>query len=102
MQCFIFQKPENGTYVPSILFDGANGVGALKIKVGLLHLGDSLQVQLYNDGTGRLNHLVSTKYTTIKSVILHPRKSGRTGIEWNVSYHGLYRCCQFVGWKQIS
>jgi hypothetical protein len=46
---FLFQKPDNDKYVPSVMFDGANGVGAVKLEVGLLHLGDSLQVQLYND-----------------------------------------------------
>lgn len=80
---FLFQKPSNGNYVPSIMFDGANGVGALKMKVGLSYLGDSLQVQLYNDGNGKLNHLVSNEDALIKSVILHPKKSGTFETEWN-------------------
>jgi hypothetical protein len=56
------------------MFDGANGVGALKMKTGLLYLGSSLQVQLYNDGNGKLNHLVSNENALIKIVILHPKK----------------------------
>jgi hypothetical protein len=50
------------------MFDGANGVGALKMKAGLLYLDNSLQVQLYNDGNGKLNHLVSNEDALIKSV----------------------------------
>lgn len=81
---FLFQKPSNGNYVPSILFDGANGVGALKMKVGLSYLGDSLQVQLYNDGNGKLNHLVSNEDALIET-ILHPKKSGTFETEWNTT-----------------
>jgi hypothetical protein len=36
------------------------------------HLGDSLQVQLYNYGTGGLNYLVSNE--DIIKTILYPRK----------------------------
>jgi hypothetical protein len=56
------------------MFDGANGVGALKMKASLLYLGNSLQVQIYNDGNGKLNHLVSNEYALIKIVILHLKK----------------------------
>jgi len=52
---------ENGSYVPSIMFDGANGVGAAKMSICSQHLGDTLQVQLYNNGTRRLNHSVSSE-----------------------------------------
>lgn len=48
------------------MFDGANGVGAMKLEAGLLHLHDSLQVQLYNNGTGQLNYKVSNEGTIIK------------------------------------
>lgn len=64
----LFQKPENGKYVPSVMFDGANGVGAMKLEAGLLHLHDSLQVQLYNNGTGQLNYKVSNEGTIIKTI----------------------------------
>jgi hypothetical protein len=50
------------------MFDGANGVGAVKLEVSLLQLGDSLQVQLYNNGTGRLNYRVSYKGEIIKTM----------------------------------
>jgi hypothetical protein len=58
------------------MFDGANGVGALKMVSGLLYLGNSLQVQIYNDGNGKLNHLVSNDDAPIKTIISHPKKLG--------------------------
>lgn len=64
-------KPSNGNYIPSIMFDGANGVGALKMKVSLLYLGDSLQVQLYNDGNGKLNHLCGADYVKVQQCAPH-------------------------------
>lgn len=51
----------NGNYIPKVLYDGANGVGAKKIKVFKERLGDCLSVNMYNDaaiGTGKLNHMV--------------------------------------------
>ncbi|XP_021922862.1 phosphoacetylglucosamine mutase isoform X2 [Zootermopsis nevadensis] len=59
-------KPENGKYVPSVMFDGANGVGAMKLEAGLLHLHDSLQVQLYNNGTGQLNYKCGADYIKVQ------------------------------------
>lgn len=41
--------------------DGANGVGAAMLNICSQHLGDTLLVQLYNDGTGRLNDSVSSE-----------------------------------------
>ncbi|KAJ4431489.1 hypothetical protein ANN_20087 [Periplaneta americana] len=58
-------KPDNGHYVPNIIFDGANGVGATKMKIGMVHLKNSLQVQLHNDGNGKLNDLLTTRSAVI-------------------------------------
>lgn len=52
---------ENGNYINRVLYDGANGVGARKIKYFQEKLGDFLKIQLYNDagiGTGKLNYMV--------------------------------------------
>lgn len=46
----------------SILYDGANGVGAKKVKYLKEGLAGSLMVDMYNDeiiGSGKLNYLVS-------------------------------------------
>lgn len=51
----------NGNYVPKLFYDGANGVGAKKIKNFKERLGDCLSIELFNDaaiGTGKLNHMV--------------------------------------------
>ena len=43
------------------MWDGANGVGAVKMDICSQHLGNTLQVQIYNDGPGRLNESVSSE-----------------------------------------
>lgn len=51
----------NGNYVNRVLYDGANGVGARKIRYFQERLGNSLKIELFNDadiGTGKLNYLV--------------------------------------------
>lgn len=64
-------KPENGNYVPSIMFDGANGVGAAKMNICSQHLGDSVRVQLYNGGTGTLNYLCGADYVKMQQCAPH-------------------------------
>lgn len=57
-----------GEYVNKIYYDGANGVGAKKIKFFRERLGNCLEIKLFNDeliGTGKLNHMVK-KRTKIK------------------------------------
>eukprot|EP00095_Tigriopus_kingsejongensis_P008784 maker-scaffold120_size336265-snap-gene-1.10 protein:Tk08784 transcript:maker-scaffold120_size336265-snap-gene-1.10-mRNA-1 annotation:"hypothetical protein TcasGA2_TC011920" len=44
-------KTSNGKYEPTLMYDGANGVGAQKMKDFLPFLGDSIQIQIVNDGT---------------------------------------------------
>lgn len=48
-------------YVPVLLYDGANGVGAKKIKFFQDRLGECMEIKMYNDemiGSGKLNHMV--------------------------------------------
>ncbi|KAF2898324.1 hypothetical protein ILUMI_07849 [Ignelater luminosus] len=55
----------NGNYTNRVLYDGANGVGARKIKYFQERLGESLKIELYNDagiGTGKLNYLCGADY----------------------------------------
>lgn len=61
--------------MPSLLLDGANGVGAIKMKELLPHIQDVLKVQIYNDGNGILNHncgadFVKVTFGTLQSLIL--------------------------------
>ena len=45
-------QPDNGNYKADLSFDGANGVGAAKMRDFLPFFGDSLRVEIVNDGTG--------------------------------------------------
>lgn len=48
-------------YSPIIEFDGANGVGALKMKDAIIHLEEALVINMHNDdilNTEKLNYKV--------------------------------------------
>lgn len=54
-----------GNYKNRIFYDGANGVGAKKIKFFRERLGDCLSIRMFNDaiiGTGKLNHLCGSDH----------------------------------------
>lgn len=48
----------NGKYSPKFIFDGANGVGGKKMVQFQKRLGDSIDVDIYNNGKGKLNFKV--------------------------------------------
>ncbi|CAH0554621.1 unnamed protein product [Brassicogethes aeneus] len=55
----------NGKYENTIVYDGANGVGAKKVKFLKEVLGDALKIEMYNDeiiGSGKLNHLCGADF----------------------------------------
>ncbi|XP_053634172.1 phosphoacetylglucosamine mutase isoform X2 [Cherax quadricarinatus] len=56
----------HGNYDPVILFDGANGVGALAMTEFLNHLQDSLRVTIFNKGEGVLNHMCGADYVKVQ------------------------------------
>ncbi|RZC33468.1 PGM PMM IV domain containing protein, partial [Asbolus verrucosus] len=79
----------NGSYKNRLLYDGANGVGAKKIKYFQELLGNSLKIEMFNDaiiGSGKLNYMCGADY--VKSQQKFP-----TGVpvEANV------RCCSVDG-----
>lgn len=47
----IFQCLDFKNYSPIIEFDGANGVGALKMKDALVFMDGTLVINMYNDDT---------------------------------------------------
>lgn len=49
---------DNGRYKNELIFDGANGVGGRKMLQFIKRLGDSLNVQVYNKGEGKINEQV--------------------------------------------
>ncbi|KAJ3643989.1 hypothetical protein Zmor_026667 [Zophobas morio] len=79
----------NGNYKNRLLYDGANGVGAKKIKYFQELLGNTLKIEMFNDaiiGSGKLNYMCGADY--VKSQQKFP-----TGVpvEPNV------RCCSVDG-----
>lgn len=50
------QQLENGSYKNKLLFDGANGVGARKMLQFIKRMNNSLQVEVFNKGDGKINH----------------------------------------------
>ncbi|KAG0710182.1 Phosphoacetylglucosamine mutase [Chionoecetes opilio] len=62
------QGASNGKYEPVILFDGANGVGALAMEEFLKHLPQtSLKATTFNKGAGILNHLCGADYVKART-----------------------------------
>lgn len=52
-------------YEPTVLFDGANGVGAIMMERFTQYLGDSIKSTMYNKGEGVLNHLCGADYVKV-------------------------------------
>ncbi|KAM3861547.1 phosphoacetylglucosamine mutase [Diretmus argenteus] len=67
--------------------DGANGIGAVKLREMERHLKSELQISLFNDGTsGKLNHQCGADYVKVQ-------QKAPTGVEMNAGE----RCCSFDG-----
>lgn len=45
-------------YNPNVLLDAANGVGAIAVKEFKKYLANSINIELHNDGSGKLNYMV--------------------------------------------
>ncbi|XP_022254003.1 phosphoacetylglucosamine mutase-like [Limulus polyphemus] len=59
-----------GNYQSSLNLDGANGVGALKMKVFQKYLGEGLNVTIFNDGSkGKLNHMCGADFVKVQQKI---------------------------------
>uniref|UniRef100_A0A3P8S9P0 Phosphoacetylglucosamine mutase n=1 Tax=Amphiprion percula TaxID=161767 RepID=A0A3P8S9P0_AMPPE len=67
--------------------DGANGIGALKVREMEAHLKKELQISLFNDGSkGKLNHQCGADFVKVQ-------QKPPTGVEMNPGE----RCCSFDG-----
>lgn len=55
----------NGKYTPEILFDGANGVGALAVEEFVGQIGSALNITRYNKGDGTLNHMCGADFVKV-------------------------------------
>ncbi|XP_069462428.1 phosphoacetylglucosamine mutase [Ambystoma mexicanum] len=61
------QAASGGDSYQCVNVDGANGIGALKLKEMEHYLQKRLSVQLFNDGTnGKLNHLCGADYVKVQ------------------------------------
>lgn len=56
----------NGNYVPNVVLDAANGVGANAVKEFQKYLGNSLQIELQNDGSGKLNYMCGADFVKVQ------------------------------------
>ena len=70
------QSTSNGGYTPKLFVDGANGVGAGKLKAMLPRefLGDSLDLTIVNDGTADgdvLNHQCGADFVKVSFRFTH-------------------------------
>ena len=55
----------SGSYHHSLRLDGANGVGALKMKAFQQYIGDCLDVSIFNSGDGKLNYQCGADYVKV-------------------------------------
>ncbi|XP_061756751.1 phosphoacetylglucosamine mutase [Nerophis ophidion] len=69
-----------------LTLDGANGIGALKVREMERHLKTELQVSLFNHGDGKLNHQCGADFVKVQQKL-------PAGIKVNAGE----RCCSFDG-----
>lgn len=55
-----------GNYVPSVVVDGSNGIGALKMKRMKEFLADSIDIDVIFDGNGVLNEFCGADYVKVQ------------------------------------
>ncbi|KAG9493696.1 phosphoacetylglucosamine mutase [Eleutherodactylus coqui] len=81
------QSPDCGAEQRCLSIDGANGIGALKVKEMEEHLQPILLLQLFNDGSkGKLNHACGADYVKVQ-------QKPPEGIDMKPGE----RCCSFDG-----
>uniref|UniRef100_A0A6M2DJM3 Phosphoacetylglucosamine mutase n=1 Tax=Xenopsylla cheopis TaxID=163159 RepID=A0A6M2DJM3_XENCH len=61
----------NGKYSPKFIFDGANGVGGKKMVQFQKRLGDSIDVDIYNNGKGKLNFKCGADFVKVQQCSPH-------------------------------
>lgn len=67
MPALVSQAPKRTNDQKRLLVDGANGIGALKIREIEVFLTSELLVELFNDGSsGRLNYLCGADYVKVQ------------------------------------
>lgn len=65
--CCIFWQVSNRTDDQKhLIVDGANGIGALKVREIEKQLKKQLQISLFNDGNGKLNHQCGADFVKVQ------------------------------------
>ncbi|XP_051165493.1 phosphoacetylglucosamine mutase [Leptopilina boulardi] len=59
-------RTDNGNYFGKLQLDAANGVGALAVKQFQEHLNGFIDIDVYNNGNGQLNHKCGADYVKIE------------------------------------
>lgn len=62
-------KTENGNYKNKLIFDGANGVGARKMLQFLKRMNNSLNVEVFNKGDGKINHECGADHVKVQQCL---------------------------------
>lgn len=59
-------EKNNNRYTSVLQLDAANGVGAIAAREFQKRLGDTLDIGLFNDGSGSLNHMCGADYVKVQ------------------------------------
>lgn len=59
----------NGKYISGVQLDAANGVGAIAAKEFRRYLENVLDIKLFNDGSGDLNHMCGADYVKVQQTL---------------------------------
>ncbi|XP_005181704.1 phosphoacetylglucosamine mutase [Musca domestica] len=62
-------KLENGNYRNLLLFDGANGVGARKMLQFIKRMNNTLNVEVFNKGDGKINHECGADHVKVQQKV---------------------------------
>lgn len=62
-------ETNNGKYTNVLQLDAANGIGAIAAKEFQRYLGDVLDIKLFNDGSGGLNHMCGADYVKVQQTL---------------------------------
>jgi len=62
-------KMNNGKYTSVLQLDAANGVGVIAVKEFQKYLSGVLDIKLFNDGNGDLNHMCGADYVKVQQTL---------------------------------
>ncbi|XP_025603088.2 phosphoacetylglucosamine mutase [Athalia rosae] len=57
---------KNGKYIPRLILDAANGVGAIAVEEFKKYLDSSISIELHNNGNGKLNYMCGADFVKVQ------------------------------------